>query len=163
MLQHKSWMFILRLKATLFMGEKIPVQFLRLLPDDLYLFAIHQTSSSLCISMLLIYSSKQQEEGVEIGFTSDLPTLQMFYLTLIFPIQRNMLKWAEGICSLGTLLRCWTRQRHMHTPKMLWYSMQVNVLEVERCFFKYWRIIGFFQLFGTVVVIFSVSFSYISV
>lgn len=73
MLQHKTWMFILRLKATLFMGEEIPVQFLRLLPYNLYLFAIHQTPSSLCISRLLIYRvcsvcSKQQEEGAEIGF-----------------------------------------------------------------------------------------------
>lgn len=74
------------------MGEEIPVQFLRLLPYNLYLFAIHQTPSSLCVSRLLIYRvcsvcSKEQEEGAEIGFTSDLPTLQMFYLALIFPIQ----------------------------------------------------------------------------
>lgn len=150
------------------MGEKIPVQILGLPPYNLYLFAIHQTPSSLCISRTLIYRIcricfKQQGEGTEIGFTSDLPTLQMFYITLIFPIQWNTLKWAEGICSLGTLLRCWSCQRCMHTPKMLWHPMQRNVLEVGRSLFKYCRIMGFFHLFGTVVVIFSGSFSYISV
>lgn len=87
----------------------------------------------------------------------------MFYLALIFPIQWNMLKWAEGICSLEALLRCWACQRHMHTPKMVRHSMQPNVLEVGRCLFKYCMIMGCFQLFGTVVVIFRGSFSYISV
>lgn len=91
MLQHKIWMFILRLKATLFIGEKIPVQLLGLPFYNLYLFAIHQTPS-LCISRFLTYRictvcSKEQEEGAEMGFTRDLPTLQMFYMTLIFPIQ----------------------------------------------------------------------------
>lgn len=159
---------ILRLKATLFTGGKILMQFLVLPFYNLYLFAIHQTPSSLCISRLLIYRicsvcSKQQEEGPEMGFTSDSPTLQMIYMTLIFPIQWNTLKWAEGICSLGTLLGCWACQRYMHTPKMLWHSMQPHVLEVGRCLFKYGRIMGSFQLFGTVVIIFTGSFSYISV
>lgn len=51
----------------------------------------------------------------------------------------------------------------MHTPKMLRHSMQPNVLEVGRCLFKYCMIMGYFQLFGTVVVIFRGSFPYISV
>lgn len=60
MLQHKTWMFSVRLKGTLFMGEKIPLQFLRLLPYKLYFFAIHQTPCSLCIRRLLIYSVRNR-------------------------------------------------------------------------------------------------------
>lgn len=43
-------------KRHVFIGEKIPVQFHRLIPYKLYFFAIHQTPCSLCISRLLSYS-----------------------------------------------------------------------------------------------------------
>lgn len=160
-------MFILRLKATLFMGEKIPVQFLGLPPYNLYFFTIHQTPSSLCISRLLIsricsLCSKHKEEEAEIDLSVTYLLCRCYTQHWSFPSSEMCSNKQKVSASLGTLLRSWACQRYMHTPKMLWHPVQPNVLEMGRCLFKYCRVMHSFQLFGTVVVIFSGSFSYIS-
>lgn len=141
MLQHKTWMFNVRLKGTLFMGKKIPVRFPKLLPCKLYFFAIHQTPCSLCIRRLFIYSVHSryvlQTAGGK-GWNTGYQWLSQRHSAdiLCSPVLSHAVKYAQA-SSWYLLMRNTAQMLSLletpaHTQDAVTLSATTNVLEMGK-------------------------------